>query len=160
MSWHSLRPLQLLLISLASAALPWAGVLAQRAEIPRADPRGDFFSILIQGQRDPYPQRQWLVVARDPDGLNCRDGRGRVLAVLAYGSVVDSDLSGTAGNAIVLVAGRPWLRLIVDPFDLQRDLRPPAQRNRALNCQVRANMTYVAPLNPDTLAPAGKASGG
>ena len=150
----SVRPLARLVACFASAVLPWGSARAQLADVPPANRQGDFYSTRLQGHRDVYSQRQWLVVTRDPEGLNCRDPQGRVVAVLAYGSVVDSDLSKAGGEGIVRVTGHPWLRLIVHPFDLLRDWRPPQEQNRVLACQVRANAAYVAPLNPDTLTPA------
>ncbi len=144
-----------LLLSLANLALAGGSVLAQRADVAIANRWGDFLSTRIQGNRDFYSQRQWLIITQEPDGLNCRDERGQVIAVLAYGSVVDSDLApGSDGEGIILVAGRPWLRLSVDRLDLHLDLRPPAQRNRPLTCRVRAHSNFVAPLNPDTFSQA------
>ncbi|MFN7677150.1 MAG: hypothetical protein ACK5QW_00965 [Cyanobacteriota bacterium] len=35
----------------------------------------------------------------DPQGLNSRDAQGRMQSVLAYGAVVDSDLSNPTGSA-------------------------------------------------------------
>jgi hypothetical protein len=151
------RPLPRFLVALSASVLPWGGAWAQLADVPRPDRLGDFRSARVQGHRGVYPQRQWLVVTSDPQGLNCRDAQGRVVVALAYGSVVDSDLSGPGEEAIVAVGGRPWLRLIVQPFDLLRDWRPPAQRQRPITCRVRAHADYVAPLNPDTLAPASAA---
>lgn len=139
------------LLSLANLALAGGSVWAQRADVAIADRWGDFISTRIQGNRGFYSQRQWLIITQDPDGLNCRDQLGQVIAVLAYGSVVDSDLAqGSDGEGIILVAGRPWLRLSVNRLDLHQDLRPPLQRNRTLTCRVRAHSNFVAPLNPDT----------
>jgi hypothetical protein len=147
------RPLLALLVVLAAGGLPFPAARAQVADVPAADRDGDFHSTRIAGHRGSYPQRQWLVVERDPGGLNCRDARGQVVAVLAYGAVVDSDLRGDDGEAILIVAGRPWLRLIAHPLDLREDLRPQELRLRPLACRVRAHARYVAPLNPDTLEP-------
>jgi len=80
------------LVALATALLPWTSVRAQIADVPLANANGDFISSRLPGNRTAYPQRQWLVVDRDPAGLNCRDERGQVVALLAYGAVVDSDL--------------------------------------------------------------------
>jgi hypothetical protein len=154
-----LRPVGLLSIALALAGLPWAPGRAQRADVPRPNRDGDVLSTILAGQRGAYPQRQWLVVERDPAGLNCRDPQGRVMAVLAYGSVVDSDLIGGSAEAIVSLAGRPWLGLLAEPFDLQKDLRPRELRHRPLACRVRANASVVAPINPDTLQPVRREAG-
>jgi hypothetical protein len=127
--------------------------------VPLANANGDFLSTRLPGNRSAYPQRQWVVVERDPAGLNCRDGRGQVLALLAYGAVVDSDLKGDDSEAIVVMAGRPWLRLRAHPFDLRQDLRPQGQRVHPVACLVRAHAAYLAPLNPDTLPPVGELAG-
>lgn len=146
----------LLLALVASVGLASISARAQMADVPLANRAGDFFSTRLPGHRSAYAQRQWLVVARDPAGLNCRNQRGQVVAVLAYGAVVDSDLNAEATEAILVVAGRPWLRLLAHPFDLRQDLRPQALRDRPVACRVRANAALVAPLNPETLAPPGE----
>lgn len=149
-----IRPVTAARLCLAALALAGASAWAQRADVALPNRWGDFASTRIQGNRGFYPQRQWLIIARDPAGLNCRDAQGRVVAVLAYGSVVDSDLPAEShGEGIVLVAGRPWLGLSVDRFDLHQDLRPPERRNRPLSCRVRAHTNLIAPLNPDTFSP-------
>ena len=76
------------LVALITALVPWSSAGAQIADVPLANADGDFLSTRLPGNRTAYPQRQWLVVERDPAGLNCRDERGQVVAVLAYGSVV------------------------------------------------------------------------
>jgi hypothetical protein len=154
-----LRPPYLPLVALATALLPWTSVRAQIADVPLANANGDFLSSRLPGNRTAYPQRQWLVVDRDPAGLNCRDARGQVLALLAYGAVVDSDLKGDGTEAIVVMAGRPWLQLLAHPFDLRQDLRPQGQRLRPVACRVQANAAFIAPLNPDTLQPLGDQGG-
>jgi hypothetical protein len=154
-----LRPSYLPLVALATALLPWTSAGAQIADVPPANANGDFISSRLPGSRSAYPQRQWLVVERDPAGLNCRDQRGQVVASLAYGAVVDSDLKGDGTEAIVVMAGRPWLQLLAHPFDLQQDLRPQGQRLQPVACRVRANGAYLAPLNPDSLQPVGQQAG-
>ena len=148
-----LRPLLALLVGLTSGGLCFPAALAQVADVVKANGDGDFLTTRIAGNRGPYSQRQWLVVDQDPAGLNCWDTKGHVAATLAYGAVIDSDLQGDDGEAIRIVAGRPWLRLIAHPFDLRKDLRPEVLRLGPLVCMVRANAGYVAPLNPDTLDP-------
>jgi hypothetical protein len=153
------RPSYLPLVVLATALLPWTSAGAQIAAVPLATANGDFVSSRLPGNRNAYPQRQWLVVDRDPAGLNCRDDRGQVVALLAYGAVVDSDLKGDGTEAIVVMAGRPWLRLLAHPFDLRQDLRPQGQRLLPVACRVQANAAFIAPLNPDTVQPLGEQGG-
>jgi hypothetical protein len=154
-----LRPLLALLVALTSGGLCCSAARAQVADVVQANRDGDFLTTRIAGHRGFYPQRQWLVVDQDPDGLNCWDAQGRVVATLAYGAVVDSDPQGNDGEAILIVAERPWLRLIAHPFDLRKDLRPEALHLGLVSCKVRANAGYVAPLNPDTLDPVGAPGG-
>ena len=154
-----LRPSYLPLIALATALLPWSSARAQIADVPLANANGDFISSRLPGNRSAYPQRQWLVVERDPAGLNCRDQGGQVLALLAYGAVVDSDLKGDGTEAIVVMAGRPWLQLLAHPFDLRQDLRPQGQRLYPVACRVRAHAALLAPINPDTLQPVAERAG-
>ena len=153
------RPSYLPLVVLATVLLPWTSAGAQIAAVPLANANGDFVSSRLPGNRNAYPQRQWLVVDRDPAGLNCRDERGQVVASLAYGAVVDSDLKGDGTEAIVVMAGRPWLQLLAHPFDLRQDLRPQGQRLRPVACRVQANAALIAPLNPDTVQPLGEQGG-
>jgi hypothetical protein len=148
-----LRSLLALLVGLTSGGLCIPAALAQVSDVVQANRDGEFLTTRIAGNRGPYSQRQWLVVDQDPAGLNCWDTKGYVAATLAYGAVIDSDLQGDDGEAIRIVAGRPWLRLIAHPFDLRKDLRPEVLRLGPLVCVVRANAGYVAPLNPDTLDP-------
>jgi len=82
-----------------------------------------------------------------------------VVAALAYGSVVDSDLKGDGIEAIVIMGGRPWLRLLAHPFDLRQDLRPQGQQIHPVACRVRAQAAFLAPVNPDTLQPVGEQAG-
>jgi hypothetical protein len=153
------RPSYLPLVALVTALLSWTSARAQIAAVPLANANGDFLSTRLPGNRSAYPQRQWVVVERDPAGLNCRDERGQVVALLAYGAVVDSDLKGDGTEAIVVMAGRPWLQLRAHPFDLRQDLRPQGQRVLPVACRVRAHAAFLAPLNPDTLQPVGEQAG-
>ena len=140
-------------LSLLFTALLVTGppLAAQLADVPIPDGEGNFRTSRIAGMRGDYQQRQWLVVERDPQGLNCRDGKGRIPVALRYGSVIDSDLRQDPIEAVTIERGLPWLRVIVNPADLLRDHRPPASRNRPLSCLVRARADLIAPINPDSL---------
>ncbi|MGB3612989.1 MAG: hypothetical protein WBA10_04280, partial [Elainellaceae cyanobacterium] len=84
---------------------------AQTADTPEFDANGDFHSTRVLGNRGFYQHRQWLVIDRDRDGLNCRDVSGSVVVTLFYGAVVDSVLVNQSDNAIELANGRTWLKV-------------------------------------------------
>jgi hypothetical protein len=126
---------------------------AQLADVVTPDEEGNFDSSSVQGARGFYPQKQWLVVDRGSGGLRCRDANGAVLVGLRYGSVIDTDLSSSSANPILYENGKPWLRVRVTPADYQADYRDRRFLNQPAICRVRANVTYLAPINPDTLAP-------
>ena len=87
-----LRRSLLLLLPWLIIGSPGRSALAQIADVPLPNPAGEFVSTRVAGHRGPYPQRQWLVVARPPQGLNCLERNGTVVARLAYGAVVDTAL--------------------------------------------------------------------
>jgi len=126
---------------------------AQLADVVTPDEEGNFDSSSVQGARGFYPQKQWLVVDRGSGGLRCRDVNGTMLVGLRYGSVIDTDLSSTGANPITLEKGKPWLRVRVTPADFQADYRDRSFLNQPAICRVRAQVNYLAPINPDTLAP-------
>ena len=141
-----LVPPALALISLVLAQ----PVLAQSADVPRPDARGDFHSSLVNGPRGAYGQRFWLVVDRDPYGLLCRDARGRAWLALKYGSVLEAEAAAAPPPAPLLERGPTWLRVQVKPVDVLLDARPRAGGLDPF-CWVRAHTTVLAPLNPDSL---------
>jgi hypothetical protein len=146
----------LLLVVLPSMVLPWMvypPAFAQLADVVTPDEEGNFDSSSVQGARGFYPQKQWLVVDRGSGGLRCRDVKGKVLVGLRYGSVIDTDLSSKSVNPITYEGGKPWLRVKVTPADFQADYRDRRFMNQPAICRVRANVIYLAPINPDTLAP-------
>lgn len=152
--WHpaGLGPWLVLLLAVLPFAA-WLPSFAQLADVAIPDEEGNFDSSFIQGARGFYPQKQWLVVDRGAGGLRCRDGQGSVLVALRYGSVIDTDLRSTSVNPIVVENGKPWLRVRVTPADYQADYRDQRLLNQPAICRVRANVGYVAPINPDTLTP-------
>ncbi|MFN9619818.1 MAG: hypothetical protein ACK55X_08930 [Synechococcaceae cyanobacterium] len=120
---------------------------AQQADVVVPNSRGDFASLAVPGPRGAIQQRHWLVVDPDPRGLACRDGTGRASLFLRPGAIVESD-GGAA--ALLVLQGRPWLRVRVRPEAIQRDSRVN-ERGRRTSCWVRANRSYLAPILPDAL---------
>ena len=122
---------------------------AQVADVVRPDARGDFRSIRIAGPRGSTPQRFWLVVDRDPRGLLCRDRQGRAWIALRYGSVVQL-VEPEQQNEPMRPEGKPTLLVAVKPIDILVDARF-RERGKATVCRVRANSSFVAPIQTDSL---------
>jgi len=125
--------------------------LAQRADVPQVDRNGNFRSSRVQGNRGFYQQTHWLVVDRDPAGLNCRKmPQGKPYAVFQYGDIVKANHYEPGDDAISIMNGQTWLRVtsqewwrIIDPSQSGRD--------RKVQCIVRANSAFIAPINLDDL---------
>ena len=122
---------------------------AQWADVPRIDAAGDFLSTKVQGTRGYYQQKYWLVVDRDPEGLNCRPvGGGEALVKLDYGGIVMTRIESAETNAITLRDGLPWLNVTLSRLSSPvLDLRTGAERTSLYHCQVRAHSDFVAPIN-------------
>jgi hypothetical protein len=134
-----------------AALLGLSGVAsAQIAEVIRPDQRGDFRSLLVSGPRGGSLQRYWLVVDRDPGGLRCRDPAWRVVAALRLGAVLEADLQEPRLPALLNRQGVPYLRVRVKPMDILRD-DGLVEQGKELSCAVRANMNFLAPIQPDSL---------
>ena len=122
---------------------------AQWADVPRRDASGDFLSSRVQGNRGYYQQMYWLVVDRDPEGLNCRPvGGGAALVKLDYGGIVMTRIESAETNSITLREGLPWLNVTLTRLSSPvLDLRSGAERIGSYHCQVRAHSDFVAPIN-------------
>ena len=127
----------------------------QTADVISPGEDGDFSSLQIPGPRGSYLQRFWLVVDRDPRGLWCRDRQGRPSIALKYGSVIESDTSAQAGGAVLLNQGKTYLRVKVKPMDILYDARLRRWKTTATTCVVRANSSFLAPINPDSMGAVG-----
>ena len=126
-----------------------SAALAQRADVPHMDVNGDFQTTKVQGNRGYYQQIFWLVVDRDPQGLNCRpfDG-GESLVKLGYGGILMTHIKSAETNAITLRNGQPWLNVTLTRLaTLQLDLRQGVDRRGPYHCQVRASADLIAPIN-------------
>jgi hypothetical protein len=160
---HTMKTVLLNKIGLATSALLCSSffcgtVLAQRADVPRADRYGNFLSTRMQGNRGVYQQTYWLVVDRDPAGLNCRlsrqSFRGRASqnegVALQRGAIIKADHSSSDDEAISIVDGKTWLRVVVHQNTMHYDARRE-RRNEPYSCYVRANSAFIAPINVDDL---------
>ncbi|MFM6456567.1 MAG: hypothetical protein ACKPH7_32680, partial [Planktothrix sp.] len=63
--------------------------MAQMAEVPQANSKGDFVTAKVQGNRGLYNNIYWLVV--DPESLNCRNTpEGTIKAKLDSGAIINA----------------------------------------------------------------------
>ena len=124
--------------------------LAQRAEPPLPNAAGDFPTSQTRGNRGLYEVRHWLLVEPDREGTHCRSlDTHQPIARLWYGDLLVTDTPEHGLNqAVVMVQGRPWLRVRLPGWRLlavsQRDQRSAA-------CLVRANARFIAPVNGSDL---------
>ena len=58
--------------------------------------------------------------------------------------------SSSDDEAISIVDGQTWLRVVVRQNAMQYDARRE-RRNELYSCYVRANVSYIAPINLDDL---------
>ena len=142
------RPLRRLVHSVLLLHLGICGqaAWAQRAEPPLPNASGDFLSSQTQGNRGLYEVRHWLMVERDPEGTHCRSlATHEPIARLFYGDVVVTDTPEHGlDQAVVMVNGRPWLRLSRPGWRL---LDVSQRRSTPFACLVRANAVFIAPVN-------------
>ncbi|MFM6197491.1 MAG: hypothetical protein ACKPEN_23900 [Planktothrix sp.] len=117
--------------------------MAQMAEVPTPNAKGDFVTAKVQGNRGLYNNIYWLVV--DPESLNCRNTpEGTIKAKLDSGAIINAIFSNNGkGDAIVLKNGQPWLKV--------ESIHPAGSRFNSGVCYVRANLRYIAPINIDYL---------
>lgn len=145
--WRSLGSLLVLPALWGTAPGAWAQV----ADVARPDARGDFTTITFPGARGVVLQRFWLVVARDPRGLWCRDARGRALIALRQGAVVETaDRSANPRSPLLFSQGKPYLRVRIKPVDILYDARQSAEGS-AFTCLVRVNTAFLAPIHLDSM---------
>jgi hypothetical protein len=129
--------------SLTTLTLVTGLAMAQMAEVPRPNTKGDFITAKVQGNRGLYNNINWLVV--DPQYLNCRNTpEGTVRTRLESGAIMTALFSNNGkGDAIVLKNGQSWLKV--------ESIHPYGPRLNSGVCYVRANLKYIAPINGDYL---------
>lgn len=140
-------------------SLVWGGgscttaAQAQWAAVPRMDVNGDFQTTKVQGNRGDYQQMLWLVVDRDPEGLNCRPLDGsESLVKIDYGNILMTKVESAETNAIFLRDGKPWLNVTLTSLSSPLlDLRQGAERSGPYHCQVRASTDLIAPINNSSI---------
>jgi len=142
--------------------------IAQAADVPKPNANQDFNSIFVQGNRGFYAVQKWLVIQSAESGingesLNCRyNPNGEIRSRISRGAILTAVFNKTlegrvpsphtaADDAIVLDSnGSPWLRVIGTREELAYPVRPLTFDDLG-ECYVRANLKYIAPINPDVI---------
>ncbi len=154
--------------SISSVFFEARTAIAQVADVPNPDSNGDFKSAFQRGNRGFYVISKWLVVqpmgsAIEDDALNCRyTPNGQIRSRIQRGAIVTAVFKGNpnlrsaeppdpSNDAIAFDSDEsPWLRV----KGLQNELAYPAKPasfDQLGECYVRANLKYIAPINPDAL---------
>ena len=142
--------------------------IAQAADVPKSNASGDFSSIFMQGNRGFYAVQKWLIIQAAESGvngdfLNCRyTPNGKIRSRIPRGAILTAVFNKTAeggvpspftaaDDAIALDNnGLPWLRVIGTQEELAYPV-PPLTFSDLGQCYVRANLKYIAPINPDAI---------
>lgn len=142
--------------------------IAQEADVPKPNLSGDFSSIFLQGNRGFYAVPKWLViesVESEINGgtINCRySPNGEIRSRIQRGAILTAVFNQTANgrvpnphtsadDAIILdSSGSPWLRVIGTREELAYPVKPLIFYDLG-ECYVRANLKYIAPINPDAI---------
>jgi len=142
--------------------------IAQEADVPKPNGNGDFNSIFLQGNRGFYAVQKWLIiqsVESEANGgtVNCRyTPNGEIRSRIQRGAILTAVFNKTAmgrvpnphtsaDDAIVLDgSGSPWLRVIGTREELAYPVKPLIFYDLG-ECYVRANLKYIAPINPDAI---------
>jgi hypothetical protein len=158
----------ILLIAVITSQFIFEGkAIAQAGEVPNPDLNGDFRTAFQQGNRGYYRIEKWLVVQPMTSGdydLNCRyTPNGQVRSRILRGAILTAVFQGTANkrspnlpdpatDAIAFDSdGSPWLRVKGSQDELAYPVRPLTFTDLG-ECYVRANLKYIAPINPDAIA--------
>ncbi len=165
----SLDKLPILLVAIIFSLLVFEDkAIAQAADVPKPMPNGDFNSIFLQGNRGFYAVPKWLVIQSiesEVNGgtVNCRyTPNGEIRSRIQRGAILTAVFNKTAkgrvpnphtsaDDAIVLDSnGSPWLRVIGTREELAYPVKPNIFYDLG-QCYVRANLKYIAPINPDAM---------
>ena len=159
----------ILLIAIITSLFIFEGkAIAQEADVPKPNGNGDFNSIFLQGNRGFYAVQKWLIiqsVESEANGgtVNCRyTPNGEIRSRIQRGAILTAVFNKTAmgrvpnphtsaDDAIVLdSSGSPWLRVIGTREELAYPVKPLIFYDLG-ECYVRANLKYIAPINPDAI---------
>jgi len=158
-------------VTVLSASSPYfdnAKAIAQSTDVPNPDQNSDFKTAFQQGNRGFYIINKWLVVQpknseTGDDSLNCRyTPNGKVRSQIARGAIMTAvfkddqnprrpNLPDPSDDAIAFDSdGLPWLRVKGLRDELANPVRPITFEQLG-ECYVRANLKYIAPINPDSI---------
>jgi hypothetical protein len=165
----NLDKLPILLVAIIFSLLVFEDkAIAQAADVPKPNLSGDFSSIFLQGNRGFYAVPKWLVIEsveseRNGGTINCRySPNGEIRSRIPRGSILTAVFNKTAkgrvpnphtdaDDAIILdSSGFPWLRVIGTREELAYPVKPLTFDDLGV-CYVRANLKYIAPINPDAI---------
>ena len=165
----NLYTLPILLVTIIFSLLIFKDkAIAQAADVPKPNGNGDFSSIFLQGNRGFYAVQKWLIiqsVESEVNGgtVNCRyTPNGEIRSRIQRGAILTAVFNQTANgrgpnphtsadDAIVLdSSGSPWLRVIGTREELAYPVKPLIFYDLG-ECYVRANLKYIAPINPDAI---------
>ncbi|PZO36156.1 MAG: hypothetical protein DCF19_22270 [Pseudanabaena frigida] len=165
----NLDKLTILLVEIIFSLLIFENkAIAQSANVPKPDLSGDFSSIFLQGNRGFYAVQKWLIiqsVESEANGgtVNCRyTPNGEIRSRIQRGAILTAVFNKTAmgrvpnphtsaDDAISLDSrGFPWLRVIGTREELAYPVKPLTFYDLG-ECYVRANLKYIAPINPDAI---------
>ena len=156
-------------LSVSSLYFDNTKAIAQSTDVPNPDKNGDFKTAFQQGNRGFYTIDKWLVV--QPTNLetqdyflNCRfTPNGEVRrSRISRGAIITAVFKGDqnphnpnrpdpSDDAIAFDSnGLPWLRVKGLRDELAYPVRPLTFEQLG-ECYVRANLKYVAPINPDSI---------
>ncbi len=161
----NLYKLPILLVAIISSLLIFEDkAIAQAAEVPNPNMNGEFRRAFQQGNRGYYRIEKWLVVQPMTSGdydLNCRyTPNGQVRSRISRGAILTAVFHDTGNNrsanlpdpATEAIAfdsdGLSWLRVKGLRDELAYPVRPLTFDDLG-ECYVRANLKYIAPINPD-----------
>ena len=90
-------------------------MISKIADVPRVDEKVDFVGSRVMDHRVKHYQMLWIVIDREPKGLNCRWASSGQLVPdnFDYSSILVSDVSDLAGDAIEIYVDQLWLRVDV-----------------------------------------------
>jgi hypothetical protein len=168
MNLNLCKPSILLIAVISSLFVLEGKAIAQEADVPKPNGNGDFNSIFLQGNRGFYAVQKWLIiqsVESEANGgtVNCRyTPNGKIRSRIQRGAILTAVFNKTAmgrvpnphtsaDDAIVLdSSGSPWLRVIGTREELAYPVKPLIFYDLG-ECYVRANLKYIAPINPDAI---------
>jgi hypothetical protein len=168
MNLNLYKPSILLIAVISSLFVLEGKAIAQEADVPKPNGNGDFNSIFLQGNRGFYAVQKWLIiqsVESEANGgtVNCRyTPNGKIRSRIQRGAILTAVFNKTAmgrvpnphtsaDDAIVLdSSGSPWLRVIGTREELAYPVKPLIFYDLG-ECYVRANLEYIAPINPDAI---------